>query len=132
MQVQLNTDNHIQGDDKLAAWVHAEISAKLDRFGDHLTRVKVHLSDSNASRGGSVDKRCMLEARPAGRQPVAVSHDAGTVADALLGAVAKMVRALDSALGRARPRCSPRRDSGLTLSPEPPLQEPVHLARLRR
>ncbi len=102
MQVQLNTDNHIQGDDKLAAWVEAEISAKLDRFGDHITRVEVHLSDSNASRGGGADTRCTLEARPAGRQPVAVSHDAGTVADALLGAVGKMVRALDTAQGRAR------------------------------
>jgi hypothetical protein len=102
MQVQLNTDNHVQGDDKLAAWVDATISAKLDRFREHVTRVEVHLSDTNAGRGGETDKRCTLEARPAGRQPVAVTHDAGTVADALTGAVGKLVRALDTAQGRAR------------------------------
>jgi len=102
MQVQLNTDNHIQGDDKLAAWVESEVSAKLNRFREHITHVEVHLSDSNATRSGESDKRCTLEARPAGRPPVAVSHDAGSVADALSGAVHKLVRALDTAQGRAR------------------------------
>jgi hypothetical protein len=63
--------------------------------------VDVHLSDTNASRGGDAEKRCKMEARPAGRPPVAVHHDAGSVADALLGALGKMVRALDTAQGRA-------------------------------
>lgn len=102
MQIQLNTDNHIQGDDKLATWVDTEVRGKLARFGEHVTRVEVHLSDSNASRGGGADRRCTMEARTAGRPPVAVSQDAGSVADALHGALGKMVRALDTAHGRAR------------------------------
>jgi hypothetical protein len=102
MHIQLNTDNHIQGDDKLAAWVQAELGSKLDRFRDTVTRIEVHLSDTNASRGGAADKRCTLEARPAGRQPVSVTHDAATVADSLHGAARMLMRALDTAQGRVR------------------------------
>jgi hypothetical protein len=57
---------------------------------------------TNGARGGAQDKRCKLEARFAGRQPMAVSHDAGRVADAMFGAVDKLQRLLDTTLGRAR------------------------------
>ncbi|MBK1613479.1 ribosomal subunit Interface protein [Rubrivivax gelatinosus] len=102
MQVQVNTDNHIQNDEALAAWIEREIVAKLDRFGDAVTRIEVHLADTNAGRSSDSDKRCTLEARPAGRPPVAASHDAGRVADAFSGALDKLVRVLDSTLGKAR------------------------------
>jgi hypothetical protein len=102
MQIRLNTDAHVQGDEALAAWVDAELKDRLARFRDHLTRIEVHLGDHNAARPGDRDKRCTLEARPAGRLPIAVSHDAGKVADAVIGATEKLIRALDSALGRAR------------------------------
>ena len=102
MKIQLNTDEHVQGDDSLAEWAERELNDKLARFRDHVTRVEIHLSDVNASRVSDADKRCKLEARLAGRQPVAVSHDAGKLADAFLGAVAKLVRALDTDLGRVR------------------------------
>jgi hypothetical protein len=102
MQVQLNTDDNIQGRDSLAAWVESGLKDKLSRFREQITRIEVHLSDTNAGRAGDNDKRCKLEARLAGRPPLAVSHDAGTVADALRGSVDKLTRSLDSALGRAR------------------------------
>jgi len=102
MQIQLNTDKHVQGDDALNAWVEHELRERLDRFGDAITRVEVHIRDINGARGGAQDKRCKLEARLAGRQPVAVSHDADKVADAMFGAVDKLQRLLDTALGRAR------------------------------
>ncbi|HEY0856534.1 MAG TPA: HPF/RaiA family ribosome-associated protein [Albitalea sp.] len=102
MQVQLNTDDHVQGPDSLAAWVDSVLQDKLARFRDQVTRIEVHLSDSNKARVGDQDKRCTLEARVTGRQPVAVSHDAGNVADALGGAADKLLRTLDSTLGRLR------------------------------
>lgn len=102
MQIQLNTDDHVQGSEALAAWIESELKSKLGRFREQITRVEVHLSDSNAARVSDRDKRCKLEARIAGRQPLAVSHDAGKVADALLGAADKLVRALETTLGRAR------------------------------
>jgi ribosome-associated translation inhibitor RaiA len=102
MQIQLNTDSHVHGDDSLAAWVEAQLKDKLARFRDHVTRVEVHLSDVNASRATGADKRCKLEARLAGRPPLTVHDDAAKVADALHGAADKLLRALDTALGRAK------------------------------
>ncbi len=102
MHIQLNTDNHVHGEESLAAWVERELKDKLARFRDHITRIEVHLSDVNAARAAGHDKRCKLEARLAGRQPVAVQHDAAKVAEALHGAADKLARALDTALGRAR------------------------------
>jgi hypothetical protein len=102
MQIQLNTDKNVQGDDALGTWVEHELRERLDRFGDAITRIEVYLSDINGARGGAQDKRCKLEARLAGRQPVAVSHDADKVADAMFGAVDKLQRLLDTTLGRTR------------------------------
>lgn len=102
MQIQLNTDANVKGDEALAAWVDAELRERLTRFRDHITRIEVHLGDHSAARNGDKDKRCTLEARIAGRAPLAVSHEAAKVADAFLGATDKLARALDTALGRVR------------------------------
>ncbi len=102
MQIQLNTDNHVQGQDSLTEWAERELKNKLARFRDHITRIEVHLSDASGGRVGEHDKRCKLEARLAGQQPVAVSHDAAKVADALNGAAEKLLRVLDTTLGRQR------------------------------
>lgn len=102
MQIQLNTDSHVHGEESLAAWAEGELKDKLARFRDDITRVEIHLSDVNGTRTTGHDKRCKLEARLAGRQPLAVQHDAAKVADALHGAADKLVRALDTALGRAK------------------------------
>lgn len=104
MQVQVHAGKDIEGGESLAHWVQEEIKTRLARFRDHITRVEVFLSDVNAGKSGANDKRCRLEARPAGRQPVTVTADADKVADALIGATAKMVHALDHDLGRVKDR----------------------------
>jgi hypothetical protein len=70
------------------------------RFADQITRVEVHLSDENSQKGGDEDKRCLLEARLAGLQPMAVSHQAATLPQAIDGAATKLAKALESTLGR--------------------------------
>ena len=100
MQVQVNTDDNIEGRDALTAQVEADVRDGLSRFADQITRVEVHLSDENAAKGGSDDKRCLLEVRPTGQQPVAVTHQSGTLHEASAGAVQKMQRKLQSAFGR--------------------------------
>jgi hypothetical protein len=70
-----------------------------DHPGDRLTRVEVHLSDVNAAKHGVDDKRCLLEARLAGLQPLAVSHEAESLRSAITGATRKLVRSLDSRSG---------------------------------
>ena len=82
MQIQVRTDNNIEAREGLASQVEAELAAALSRFSDQLTRVEVHLGDESAGRSSGDDKRCMLEARPAGRAPVAVTNYAATLGEA--------------------------------------------------
>ncbi len=104
MQVQVHTDNKIQGGESLAQWVQKETLERLARFRDQVTRVEVFLSDEDAGKSGANDKRCRAEARPAGRPPVTVTADADKLADAFTGAVDKLVRALDADMGRSKDR----------------------------
>jgi ribosome-associated translation inhibitor RaiA len=62
--------------------------------------VEIHLSDSNGQKAGANDKRCLLEARIAGRQPIAVTEEANSLHQAIDGAARKMKRSLDSTLGK--------------------------------
>lgn len=100
VQVQFNTDDNIEGRDALAGRVEAEVAATLGRFADRITRVEVHLSDEDAGRSGGADKRCLMEARPAGRRPVAVTHQAATLEEAYGDAAKKLRNLLDSIFGR--------------------------------
>lgn len=101
MQIQVNTDDNIKGRDELASRIEAEVTAKLSRFSDQITRVEIHLSDENAGKSGSAHMRCLMEARPAGRQPIAVSHEGTTLEEAYSGAAKKLRSSLESTLGRA-------------------------------
>jgi hypothetical protein len=60
----------------------------------------VHLSDGSATRSGGTDKRCLMEARLAGRQPMAVSHQAATLDEAWRGAARKLRNAAETSFGR--------------------------------
>ncbi|NKC30734.1 HPF/RaiA family ribosome-associated protein [Falsiroseomonas selenitidurans] len=97
MQVQVNTQDGAGGAE-LVERVEQAVQDALSRFADQLTRVEVHLTDANAGKGGAQDKRCMVEARPVSHKPVAVTHEAATVPQAIRGALAKASRALDTAL----------------------------------
>jgi len=103
MQIQVNTDRHIEGHEKLAAHVTHTVESALGHLGSHITRVEVHLSDVNSGKkGGGDDMRCLMEARLEGQAPVAVTHQAATVGQALDGAVDKLKRKISSNLGRLR------------------------------
>ena len=95
MQVQIHTDNHIKFGDELGTFVENEVRGSLDRFGEQITRVEVHLHDENGHKSGPQDKRCVMEARVAGHQPVAVHHDAATLDAAVSGAADKLEKSLD-------------------------------------
>lgn len=103
MQIQTNTDRNISGRETLSENVEEIVERLLGRFGDQITRVEVHLSDENSSiKSGIADKRCLLEVRLAGQQPVSVSEQAQTVDAAVTGATHKMISLLDSELGKLR------------------------------
>lgn len=103
MQILVNTDNNIRGTAELHARVSAVVEDSLGRFGDRITRVEVQLTDENSSqKTGDNDMRCALEARVAGHQPIAVTHLAPTLEEAVDGACDKLQRTLDRTLGRIR------------------------------
>lgn len=103
MQIQINTGHHVEADASLTADVEDTIRDALERFAERITRVEAHLNDVNGAKGGR-DSRCMLEARLAGMQPIAVEVKAESHRDAAREAASKLTRALDSRLGRARAR----------------------------
>jgi hypothetical protein len=100
MQVQVNTDDNVTGRAELIQWVQSEVSTALSRFAAQITRVEVHLGDENAGKSGAADKRCRMEVRPAGMQPLVVTQQAATLGDACRGAIRKLKDVLDSRLGR--------------------------------
>jgi ribosome-associated translation inhibitor RaiA len=102
MKIQVNTDDHIEGSDELDQQTEAVVESRLGHHAAHVTRVEVHLSDENSQKGGSADKRCLMEARLEGHQPMAVAHEAETVAQAIDGAARKLKSSLDSSIGRLR------------------------------
>lgn len=99
MQVQVHT-NQIEGSVRLQEWVSSAVLDKLDHFDELLTRVVVHLSDDNAHKAGADDKRCHIEARPKGHQPISVTHKAEGMGIAVDGAAEKMRHALEHLTGR--------------------------------
>ena len=101
MQIQVKTDDNIEGRDELARQIEAAVNTNLSRFADQITRVEVHLSDENAGKSGNADKRCLMEARPAGPQPIAVSQEGATMEEAYSGAAKRLRSSLESTLGRA-------------------------------
>ena len=101
MQIQINTDSNIEGHEQRAQQVEAVVRDALQRFTEKITRVEVHLSDENSDKKfGVEDKRCLLEARPAGHQPIAVSHEAATTELAVEGALERLTHLLDGMLER--------------------------------
>jgi ribosome-associated translation inhibitor RaiA len=105
MQIQINTDRNIEGDEATMQLVEGVVSSALDRFSEQITRVEVHFRDENSNKKGGIDDlRCMMEARLSGLQPIAVTHNAPTLEEAADGAAGKMKRSLESTLGRLNQR----------------------------
>ena len=101
MQIQINTDRNIDGDEAMIEQAESVVRGTLERFSARISRVEVHLSDqSSDKKSGPRDMRCLMEARVEGLKPTAVTHEAATVEDALEGAAGKMQRSLETTLGR--------------------------------
>ena len=102
MQIQVNSDNHIQGDARLQEWVRTVVEGAVEHYQEDLTRVEVHLADENGQKSGPDDMRCQMVARPKGHQPISVTHKAETLELAIDGAAEKLSHALEHLFGRLR------------------------------
>lgn len=100
MQIQINHDNHVRLGADVEQRFAGIIREALDRFGDRITRIEMHITDENGGKHGDSDKRCMLEARLANLQPLAVTHLADSHQLAFSGALEKLEHAIGHLIGR--------------------------------
>jgi len=102
MQVQIHTDNHIDGTDVMAQWASSTITTALARFSGQISRVEAHLSDENGGKKNKEDSlQCTLEVRLEGHQPLVLKHQASNLNQAIEGAAEKMGRLIDSTVGKS-------------------------------
>ena len=116
MQVQVNTSNGIENKDGLERWADEYLNQALARFSPEITRIEVQISDESGGGKGPSDRRCMMEARLSGRDPLAVNHHAPTQDEAFRGAAQRLVHLLDHTFGKLdrhqhRDRDTIRRDT---------------------
>lgn len=98
MIIQLNTDKNISGNEKLENYVKSTVEETLSRFGEHITRIEVHLSDENADKKGENDKRCLIEARLANREPMVVTSYEDNIDQAISSALDTLKSLIDKRL----------------------------------
>lgn len=96
MQIQINTDKNIDGNERLVTFFSSEVNSELERFDNLITRVEVHFGDENSEKFGKNDKRCLIEVRIAKKDPIAVTDYADTIEKAFHNALEKVKRVLNS------------------------------------
>ena len=102
MQILLQAP-HESLPDAFAEFVDQSVRDVLAHHAERLTRVEVHLRDQNAHKGG-IDKRCVIEARPRGLDPLTAEHDGEDVKGAFRGALDKLERVLANRFGKLAAR----------------------------
>lgn len=102
MQIQVNSNHTIHTGESFERWANTTLNESLSRFKDDITRIEVHMSDENADKTSADQKRCMMEARLAHHEPLAVNHHAPSQDEAFRGASEKLKRVLEHTLGKLR------------------------------
>lgn len=100
MQILVNSNHSVDVTSALEEQVKASVGSELERFDDHLTRVEVHLNDENSGKSGPQDKRCQMEARIKGHDPISVTHKSDSLTLAIDGAAEKLNHALAHSLDK--------------------------------
>ena len=93
MQIQVNFGD-IESSPALHDHAQQEVERSLEHIADRVTRVEIHLRDDKQKRQGQDDKRCTIEARPAGGQPIVAEAKAGDIYEAVSDAAGRVGRAV--------------------------------------
>src|SRR5664279_5705681 len=102
MIIQLNAGKDLNIHESFGEKLKDLLTVGLKHFSEHITRLEVHLSDENGTKKGVNDKRCILETRIEGRQPIAVTADAHTHEELVKAAMDKLKTSLDTIIGKMR------------------------------
>lgn len=100
MEVFFNTDKNIEGKERVEAYFTDRIKDDLKHFEDQVTRVEVHLSDNDGAKSGAKDKKCIIEVRPKGLNPMAVTSNEDKIEKAIDSATKKIASKLKTSLGK--------------------------------
>lgn len=100
LDIQVNYAEVIKTD-AIEQFVHDRVNKELAHMSSRITRVEIHLHDDNsAQKSAANDKRCTMEARPAGRQPLAVEQSGDNLQEVISDAAGKLSRALKHAFDK--------------------------------
>ena len=100
MQILINSHQIEPDSVSFEEWITTAVVYELEHFDEFLTRVEVHVSDENAQKSGPRDKRCQIEMRPRGHQPLSVTNHDETLELAVNGAAEKARHALEHLMGK--------------------------------
>jgi hypothetical protein len=100
MHIEVSTDNSIGGSEALSNLIKGLVQHELAHFDEHITRIKVRLSEARTGPTGQEDKHCLIEGRLKRHQPVVAKHAAATLDKAAKGAADKLKSSLESTLGK--------------------------------
>jgi hypothetical protein len=100
MQIQVNSDHTIATPEGFNEYVRKVIEQSLHNIDSQVTRIEVHLSDEKGDRPGVDSKRCLIEARLAGRKPIAISDRADTLDEVISSAAEKLKHAIQSIMSK--------------------------------
>jgi ribosome-associated translation inhibitor RaiA len=101
MLIQVNFGD-VERSDAIDQFARDKVTKELGHLTDKLTRVEVHLRDDNsAGKSSSNDKRCTMEARPAGRKPLTVEHAGDDLYKVITETAGKLSRAVKKNVDRA-------------------------------
>ncbi|MEM0913913.1 MAG: HPF/RaiA family ribosome-associated protein [Planctomycetota bacterium] len=99
MQIQVNFGD-VEATSALNDHAEAAVLKALEHVASQVTRVEVHIRDDKGKRQGPDDKRCMMEGRIAGEQPLAVDARGNDLYKSITEAAGKLGRAISRKLDR--------------------------------
>ncbi|MEM6750870.1 MAG: HPF/RaiA family ribosome-associated protein [Planctomycetota bacterium] len=101
VQVNFGTVQHSEA---LEAHIRGKVASVMDRLLNRVTRVEVHLHDDKHNGSNDHDIRATVEARIAGRQPLAVSAIGHEFYGVVNRAIGKAGRAVSHTLEKTKSR----------------------------
>jgi hypothetical protein len=124
MEIIVDKARNIEGGEGLVQHINTVVEEALYAMRDHITRIEVHISDESGPKGANKGKqdemRCLMLAHLLRHQPVSVSCQEPKLHDAIHGAAHKLLRLIESTLGRVRDR-NPHADPLLATDDDVPI-----------
>jgi ribosome-associated translation inhibitor RaiA len=106
MNVQVNSGHDVHCSEEYIKEIENTVLGSLERFRNALTRVEVFFGDENGTKTGANDKRCTVTAKMSHHDTLAATGHGDVFDAALDSALDKIVRVIESKIGRSIDRTS--------------------------